>query len=91
MTTPISDADLAKLQELAEKATPGPWHSGHLADDTHSCNCRSILSECYAGALFEAIADNGLPISEGGNGAPPFAARMASRLLQTLRQGYDLR
>ena len=33
MTTPISDADLAKLQELAEKATPGPWQTQSISDE----------------------------------------------------------
>lgn len=29
MTTPITDADLERLEELAGKATPGPWDTLH--------------------------------------------------------------
>lgn len=51
--------------------TPGPWMAGHFSDDTHSCNCRSILGEHGGfGALAVMEVDNGLRIGEGGNDAP---------------------
>lgn len=61
---------LTELERLAKAATPGPWHAGHFADDTHSCNCTCILDEGHAGGIGEVFVGNGLPISQGGNDAP---------------------
>ncbi|MEZ0095749.1 hypothetical protein [Streptacidiphilus sp. EB129] len=30
---PLTDEELAEIEELAEAATPGPWHIRHLDDD----------------------------------------------------------
>ncbi|MEH1096943.1 hypothetical protein [Micromonospora sp. CPCC 205739] len=32
-TEPISDEELAEIEELADAATPGPWHVRQLDDD----------------------------------------------------------
>ena len=63
--------------------TPEPWRKPHICDATHSCECRSILSERYAGSIAEITVDNGLLISEGGNDAPPReeAAANAARIV----------
>jgi hypothetical protein len=52
--------------------TPGPWHAGHLGDESTTCNCKSVVSEVYAGGICEMDVSNGIKlISEGGNDAPP--------------------
>jgi hypothetical protein len=66
---------LSETIELIAKAmegvTPGPWHPGHLGTDS-TCQCRSIVDEgIYMGAIATVHVDNGLPIGEGGNDAPP--------------------
>jgi Ead/Ea22-like protein len=66
----IREDDLARLREIAQKATRGPWHAGHLADDMSSCDCASILSETCMGAIATVHINNGLLISAGGNDAP---------------------
>ena len=61
--------------------TPGPWYPGHLCRDDHACNCPYVLSEGYAGAICEVSVNNDLPISEGGNDAPPLAEAKANQRL----------
>lgn len=61
--------------------TPGPWHLPHFADDSCKCNCRTIVSECYAGAICTVEVDNGLRIGEGGNDAPPLQEAKANARL----------
>lgn len=61
--------------------TPGPWHAPHFADDTCTCNCRSVVSECYAGAICTVEFDNGLRIEDGGNDAPPLEQAKANARL----------
>ena len=64
------------------KHTPGPWYAPHFADDTCTCNCRSVVSECYAGAICTVEFDNGLRIEDGGNDAPPLdQAKANARLI----------
>lgn len=59
------------LERMLSEATKGPWYPGHLCDDTHSCNCASILSETgIFGAVASVHVNNGLSISDGGNDAP---------------------
>jgi hypothetical protein len=67
-----------QMRAAAEKATPGPWCAGHLADDDHPCNCTSIVCEGYAGAICRVDFDNGLRIGEGGNDAPPLEEAKAN-------------
>ncbi|GAA3018050.1 hypothetical protein GCM10020229_31650 [Kitasatospora albolonga] len=38
---PISDAELAEIEELANAATPGPWHVRQL-DDAHAMSLVAI-------------------------------------------------
>jgi hypothetical protein len=75
----MMDADeIARLREIAQKATPGPWAAGCLADDAHPCNCRSVLCESSMGAIATVQVNNGLSISEGGNDAPPIEEARAN-------------
>ncbi|TLX17092.1 hypothetical protein [Rhizobium sp. MHM7A] len=70
--------------ESALKAGPtaGPWLEGHLCDDNHRCNCGSILSDTgIMGAVATVHHDNGLPVGEGGNDAPPKSEAKANQLL----------
>lgn len=60
------------------KHTPGPWLCGHFADDAHSYNCTSILAEGYMGSIAQVTVGNGLPISQGGNDAPPLEEAKAN-------------
>lgn len=62
--------------------TAGPWLEGHLCDDDHRCNCGSILSDTgIMGAVATVHYDNGLPVGEGGNDAPPKSEAKANQLL----------
>ena len=45
-------------------------HAGHLADDTHTCDCAYIFDDGHAGGIAQVLINNGLPVSEGGNDAP---------------------
>lgn len=74
-------AIVARLEAVAaEGPTAGPWMAGHLSDDGHSCNCASILSDTgIMGAVATVHRDNGLPISEGGNDAPPLSEAKANQ------------
>jgi hypothetical protein len=67
----LTPEDLDALEELLAAATPGDWHPGCFADDTSTCNCKSVLSECYAGSVCAISVDNGLWIQDGGNDSPP--------------------
>ena len=68
--------------------TPGPWHVGHFADDSHLCNCTGILSECYAGAVAEIKIGNGIPIGDGGNDCPPLEEAKANGRLIAAAPDY---
>jgi hypothetical protein len=63
-----------------DKHTPGPWHPGHLGDDSINCDCAYILSENgIMGGIGEVYVDNGIPsISEGGNDCPPLEEAVAN-------------
>jgi hypothetical protein len=62
--------------------TAGPWLEGHLCDDDHPCNCGAILSDTgIMGAVATVHHDNGLPVGEGGNDAPPKSEAKANQLL----------
>lgn len=65
------EATLARLEELAKKATPGPWFGPHLGDQDSKCQCASIVDEGYAGGICSVHVGNGLLVGEGGNDAPP--------------------
>ena len=59
------------IEKAMEGVTPGQWYPGHLGTDS-TCQCRSIVDEgIYMGAIATVHVDNGLPIVEGGNDAPP--------------------
>lgn len=74
-------AIVKRLEDVAaEGPTSGPWLAGHLCDDEHPCNCASILSDTgIMGAVATVHHDNGLPISEGGNDAPPLREAKANQ------------
>lgn len=55
---------------MQPRFTPGPWHPGHLGSDS-KCQCANVCDEGYAGGICTIHVDNGLPIIEGGNDAPP--------------------
>lgn len=59
------------------KFTPGPWLSGHLGSDS-KCQCQSILAEGYMGCIATVEVDNGRPVSDGGNDAPPLEEAVAN-------------
>lgn len=59
------------------KFTPGPWYPGHLGSDG-KCQCRSVFDEGHAGGICLVEVDNGKPISEGGNDAPPLEEAIAN-------------
>lgn len=63
-----------------DKHTPGPWHPGHLGDDSINCDCAYILSENgIMGGIGEVYIDNGISsISEGGNDCPPLEEAVAN-------------
>lgn len=77
----VAQAEIDNLRDLLGKATQGDWHAGHLADDDHPCGCRYVLSEGYMGAVATVDVGNGLPISEGGNDAPPLDEAKANLAL----------
>jgi len=58
--------------------TAGPWYPGHFGREDMTCQCRTILSEVGVGGICTILVDNGLPISEGGNDAPPKAEAVAN-------------
>ncbi|WP_313666170.1 hypothetical protein [Shinella sp.] len=69
MTSPVSAVEA--IEKAMEGVTPGPWYPGHLGTDS-TCQCRSIVDDgSYMGAIATVNVDNGLPIGEGGNDAPP--------------------
>lgn len=69
MTSPVSAIEA--IEKAMEGVTPGQWYPGHLGTDS-TCQCRSIVDEgIYMGAIATVHVDNGLPIGEGGNDAPP--------------------
>lgn len=73
------------------KFTDGPWYPGHLGDETIKCECRSIVSETCMGGVAEVFVDNGLPISDGGNDAPPREEAIANmHLISTAPQMFDM-
>ena len=62
--------------------TPGPWHAGHMCDDTHPCTCTGILAERGPlGGVANIVVDNGKPISAGGNDGPDIATAKANARL----------
>lgn len=67
---------------MSGKHTPGPWSVPHFADDSKVCNCHSVLSEGYAGAICIIVSSNGLSVGDGGNDAPPLdEAKANARLI----------
>lgn len=53
------------------KHTPGPWHPGHLGDDTMNCECAHIVDEGHTGGIGRVYVDNGLgSIADGWNDCP---------------------
>lgn len=74
--------NIAEIKAALDKQpTAGPWFSGHLCDDNHRCNCASILSDTgIMGGVATVHYDNGLPIGEGGNDAPPVAEAKANQM-----------
>lgn len=57
------------------KFTNGPWHVGHLGG-AGSCQCRTVVSEGYAGGICTVhVANNdeigSSSIADGFNDAPP--------------------
>ncbi len=66
---------------MGAKHTPGPWSVPHFADDGTTCNCAYVLADGMMGAVAAVYADNGKPISDGGNDAPPLDHAKANAFL----------
>jgi hypothetical protein len=62
---------IAEQLAIAAKATQGPYYGPHLSDDLCSCDCGSIISDQYFGAIVVVGVNNGKDISHGGNDSPP--------------------
>ena len=61
---------------MGAQHTPGPWIPGHLGIDDHPCQCRSVVSEGYAGGICTVHVENSekvgsRSIAEGFNDCPP--------------------
>lgn len=70
--------------------TKGPWDGPHFARDDISCNCTSVVSEGYAGAIATIHFDNGKTIDDGGNGCPPLEeAKANARLIAAAPQMFE--
>ena len=69
---------LGPLVEAGRKATQGEWYGPHFADEESGCDCKYILSPGFAGCIAELDFDNGMPIANGGNDAPPRAEAAAN-------------
>ena len=61
--------------------TPGPWSVPHFADDGVGCDCAYVLADGMMGAVAAVYADNGKPISDGGNDAPQLDFAKANAFL----------
>jgi len=59
----------------------GEWSLPHFADPKSKCKCVYVLSEPYCGSICDISVDNGKPISEGGNDAPPLNEAIANAYL----------
>jgi hypothetical protein len=72
---------IEQIRAAQEKATPGPWHTGHLCNDSHSCNCPYIFDEqSYMGGIAEVYVDNGIAsIADGANDCPPLEEAKANQ------------
>lgn len=60
------------------KFTKGEWSLPHFADEAVDCNCGSVLSEGYFGAIATVHIDNGKCVSQGGNDCPPLEEAKAN-------------
>lgn len=67
----LTPDELAAIRAREAAATAGPWMVPHMCEDEHPCNCRSILSPAYCGAIAEIPQLLDKPIPEGGNDCPP--------------------
>ena len=66
------------VQDKAEGWTKGPWHAGHLGSEGR-CQCKTIVSEYYAGGIATVCVHNGIEgIAEGSNDAPPEAEAVSN-------------
>ena len=73
------------------KHSSGPWYTGHLCRDDHSCNCPYILNDGYMGGIAEVYVDNEKRIVDGGNDAPPLEeAKANQRLISAATKMYSL-
>ncbi len=84
---------LLALRTVLAGTTAGPWYPGHLCDEDSTCNCASILSDTgIMGAVATVHYDNGLPVGEGGNDAPPISeAKANQRFIATFNPELVLR
>lgn len=72
------------------KWTPGPWHPGHLGDQSTKCECTHVVSEVYFGGICTVHVDNGKWVSDGGNDAPPRGEAIANmHLIAAAPDLYD--
>ena len=72
-----------KQIEDALKAGPteGDWSVPHYSRDDVDCDCTSVLSESYCGAIATIHFNDGKPISEGGGDDPIPSEAKANGLL----------
>jgi hypothetical protein len=81
------------------KHSPGPWHPGHLGDDSIDCECAHIVDEGYMGGIATVHINNGKKsIADGWNDCPPREEAIANMhliaaspdLLDSVDMVYDL-
>lgn len=79
--------DRIELYKVLDKtATQWIWTVPHFVNDDVDCDCNSILSEGYCGAVASVHFNNNLPIGEGGNDAAPLEeAKANAKLIVTMR------
>ena len=72
----LSAEELDRLEALWKASDRGEWIAGHFANDQHSCQCKSVLSDNYMGAICTVHADD-----EDGGEHNPTAAEAKAHLL----------
>lgn len=49
----MTESDLTSLEEKAKRATPGPWHLGHVNEANESCEIDSTSDGCGVCVAYE--------------------------------------
>jgi len=79
MTRSEMTIDIQALRKLiADVGGSVDLHAGHLADESHSCDCRYIFDDVHLGGIAEISVCNGIEsVSEGGNDCPKLPLAIA--------------